>query len=39
MRNYLDLVIRSKLLAVLALAALLVATWADWQWVWGVFFL
>ena len=39
MRYYLDLVIRSKLLTVLALVALLAATWVDWQWVWGVFFL
>ncbi len=39
MRYYLDLAIRSKLLTVLALAALLAATWVDWQWVWGVFFL
>ena len=39
MRYYLDLVIRSKLLTVLALAVLLAATWVGWQWVWGVFFL
>ncbi|MYF84354.1 MAG: hypothetical protein F4176_09660 [Acidimicrobiia bacterium] len=30
---------RSKLPTVVALAALLIATWMDWQWVWGVFFL
>lgn len=30
---------QSKLPTVVALAALLVATWMDWQWVWGVFFL
>lgn len=30
---------RSKLPTVVALAVLLVATWIDWQWVWGVFFL
>lgn len=30
---------QSKLPTVVALAALLIATWMDWQWVWGVFFL
>ena len=30
---------QSKLPTLVALAALLVATWMDWQWVWGVFFL
>lgn len=30
---------QSKLPTVVALAVLLVATWMDWQWVWGVFFL
>ncbi|MXY77779.1 MAG: hypothetical protein F4Y40_12030 [Acidimicrobiia bacterium] len=34
-----DRMSRSKLPTVVALAALLIATWMDWQWVWGVFFL
>ena len=34
-----DRVSQSKLPTVVALAALLIATWMDWQWVWGVFFL
>ena len=34
-----DRMSQSKLPTVVALAALLIATWMDWQWVWGVFFL
>ncbi len=34
-----DRISQSKLPTVVALAALLIATWMDWQWVWGVFFL
>ena len=34
-----DRVSQSKLPTVVALAVLLIATWMDWQWVWGVFFL
>ena len=33
------MLVRSKLLNVAALAALLAATWFGWHWVWGVFFL
>ena len=34
-----DRMSQAKLPTVVALAALLVATWMDWQWVWGAFFL
>ena len=39
MSNVADRVSQSKLPTVAGLAALLIATWMDWQWVWGVFFL
>ena len=39
MSYFVDRTSQSKLPTVVALAVLLVATWMDWQWVWGVFFL
>ena len=39
MRRFLDLAHRSKWPTVAALAVLLAATYLDWHWVWGLFFI